>query len=113
MNRVGRARSVEAIQIVERALERCGAPVYVRHEIVAQPPRGRAGCADMGAVFVADLHQCPSDRPVIFSAHGVPKSVPAEAERRGLFYLDATCPWSPRSTSTPNATTRPGRRDRA
>ena len=80
-----------AIQIVERALQRYGAPVYVRHEIVHNRhvvDRLR----DLGAVFVADLDQCPGDRPVIFSAHGVPKSVPAEAERRGLFYLDATCP---------------------
>ena len=80
-----------AIQIVERALERYGAPVYVRHEIVHNRhvvERLRA----MGAVFVASLDQCPNDRPVIFSAHGVPKSAPAEATRRGLFYLDATCP---------------------
>ena len=80
-----------AIQIVERALERYGAPVYVRHEIVHNRhvvERLRR----MGAVFVASLDQCPNDRPVIFSAHGVPKSAPAEAERRGLFYLDATCP---------------------
>jgi 4-hydroxy-3-methylbut-2-enyl diphosphate reductase len=80
-----------AIQIVERALERYGAPVYVRHEIVHNRhvvDRLRS----MGAVFVASLDQCPNDRPVIFSAHGVPKSAPAEAERRGLFYLDATCP---------------------
>jgi 4-hydroxy-3-methylbut-2-enyl diphosphate reductase len=80
-----------AIQIVERALVRYGAPVYVRHEIVhnrhvVERLRG------MGAVFVASLDQCPDDRPVIFSAHGVPKSAPAEANRRGLFYLDATCP---------------------
>ena len=80
-----------AIQIVERALERYGAPVYVRHEIVHNKhvvERLRS----MGAVFVASLDQCPGDRPVIFSAHGVPKSAPAEADRRGLFYLDATCP---------------------
>src|SRR5918993_2917885 len=66
-----------AIQIVERALERYGAPVYVRHEIVHNKhvvERLRA----MGAVFVASLDQCPDDRPVIFSAHGVPKSAPAE-----------------------------------
>jgi 4-hydroxy-3-methylbut-2-enyl diphosphate reductase len=80
-----------AIQIVERALARYGAPVYVRHEIVhnhhvVERLRG------MGAVFVASLDQCPGDRPVIFSAHGVPKAAPAEADRRGLFYLDATCP---------------------
>ncbi len=67
-----------AIQIVERALERYGAPVYVRHEIVhnkhvVERLRG------MGAVFVSSLDQCPDDRPVIFSAHGVPKSAPAEA----------------------------------
>ena len=80
-----------AIQIVERAIERYGAPVYVRHEIVHNVhvvDRLRR----MGAVFVEELDDCPDDRPVIFSAHGVPKSVPAEAERRGLFYLDATCP---------------------
>jgi 4-hydroxy-3-methylbut-2-enyl diphosphate reductase len=80
-----------AIQIVERALERYGAPVYVRHEIVHNKhvvERLRA----MGAVFVPSLDDCPTDRPVIFSAHGVPKAVPAEAERRALFYLDATCP---------------------
>ncbi|HTK35471.1 MAG TPA: 4-hydroxy-3-methylbut-2-enyl diphosphate reductase [Caulobacteraceae bacterium] len=80
-----------AIQIVERALERYGAPVYVRHEIVHNRhvvDRLR----DLGAVFVSSLDQCPGDRPVIFSAHGVPKSAPAEADRRGLFYLDATCP---------------------
>ena len=80
-----------AIQIVERALERYGAPVYVRHEIVHNKhvvERLRS----MGAVFVASLDQCPNDRPVIFSAHGVPKSAPAEADRRGLFDLDATCP---------------------
>ena len=80
-----------AIQIVERALERYGAPVYVRHEIVHNRHVVER-LRDMGAVFVASLDQCPGDRPVIFSAHGVPKSVPAEAERRGLFYLDATCP---------------------
>jgi 4-hydroxy-3-methylbut-2-enyl diphosphate reductase len=80
-----------AIQIVERALERYGAPVYVRHEIVHNRHVVER-LRELGAVFVADLDQCPGDRPVIFSAHGVPKSVPAEAERRGLFYLDATCP---------------------
>ena len=80
-----------AIQIVERALERYGAPVYVRHEIVHNRHVVER-LRDLGAVFVASLDQCPSDRPVIFSAHGVPKSAPAEADRRGLFYLDATCP---------------------
>jgi 4-hydroxy-3-methylbut-2-enyl diphosphate reductase len=80
-----------AIQIVERALERYGAPVYVRHEIVHNRHVVER-LRELGAVFVASLDQCPNDRPVIFSAHGVPKSAPAEAERRGLFYLDATCP---------------------
>ena len=80
-----------AIQIVERALEKYGAPVYVRHEIVHNRhvvERLRR----LGAVFVEDLDECPADRPVVFSAHGVPKSVPAEARDRGLFFLDATCP---------------------
>lgn len=80
-----------AVQIVERALERYGAPVYVRHEIVHNRhvvERLRA----LGAVFVEELDECPSDRPVVFSAHGVPKETPLEADRRGMFYLDATCP---------------------
>jgi 4-hydroxy-3-methylbut-2-enyl diphosphate reductase len=80
-----------AIQIVERAIEKYGAPIYVRHEIVHNfyvVERLRA----MGAVFIEDVEDCPPDRPLVFSAHGVPKSVPAEADQRGLFYLDATCP---------------------
>ena len=80
-----------AIQIVELALERFGAPVYVRHEIVHNRfvvERLR----DMGAIFVDELDEVPDDRPVVFSAHGVPKSVPAEAQGRGLTYVDATCP---------------------
>lgn len=80
-----------AIQIVERAIEKYGAPVYVRHEIVHNRhvvERLRA----IGAVFVEELDDCPADRPVIFSAHGVPKAVPAEAARRQMLYLDATCP---------------------
>jgi 4-hydroxy-3-methylbut-2-enyl diphosphate reductase len=80
-----------AIQIVELALERFGAPVYVRHEIVHNRfvvDRLR----DMGAVFVDELDEVPDDRPVVFSAHGVPKSVPAMATRRGLHFVDATCP---------------------
>jgi 4-hydroxy-3-methylbut-2-enyl diphosphate reductase len=80
-----------AIQIVERAIEKYGAPVYVRHEIVHNKhvvDRLRA----VGAVFVEELEECPDDRPVVFSAHGVPKAVPAEAERREMIYLDATCP---------------------
>jgi 4-hydroxy-3-methylbut-2-enyl diphosphate reductase len=80
-----------AIQIVELALERFGAPVYVRHEIVhnrfvVERLRG------LGAVFVDELDEVPDDRPVVFSAHGVPKSVPAEAESRSLTHVDATCP---------------------
>lgn len=80
-----------AIEIVERALERYGAPVYVRHEIV----HNRYvvdGLKAKGAVFVEELDQVPDGAPVVFSAHGVPKSVPAEAKLRGLEYLDATCP---------------------
>jgi 4-hydroxy-3-methylbut-2-enyl diphosphate reductase len=80
-----------AIQIVERAIAKYGAPVYVRHEIVHNRhvvERLRA----LGAVFVEELDHCPADRPVVFSAHGVPKSVPAEARARRMLYLDATCP---------------------
>jgi 4-hydroxy-3-methylbut-2-enyl diphosphate reductase len=80
-----------AIQIVELALERFGAPVYVRHEIVhnrfvVDRLRG------LGAVFVDELDEVPDDRPVVFSAHGVPKSVPAQARDRSLTFVDATCP---------------------
>jgi 4-hydroxy-3-methylbut-2-enyl diphosphate reductase len=80
-----------AIQIVELALERFGAPVYVRHEIVHNRfvvDRLR----QLGAVFIDELDEVPDDRPVVFSAHGVPKSVPAQAQDRGLTYVDATCP---------------------
>jgi 4-hydroxy-3-methylbut-2-enyl diphosphate reductase len=80
-----------AIQIVEQALRMHGAPVYVRHEIV----HNRTVVEDLeskGAVFVEELDEVPDDATVIFSAHGVPKAVPAEAKRRRLFYLDATCP---------------------
>ena len=81
-----------AVQIVERALQRYGAPVYVRHEIVHNRFVVEALEAK-GAVFVEELDDVPGDdRPVIFSAHGVPKSVPAEAKRRALLQLDATCP---------------------
>jgi 4-hydroxy-3-methylbut-2-enyl diphosphate reductase len=80
-----------AIQIVERAIERFGAPVYVRHEIVHNRHVVERLEA-LGAVFVEELDECPTDRPVIFSAHGVPKAVPAEAERRQMLYVDATCP---------------------
>jgi len=80
-----------AIGIVELALRKWGAPVYVRHEIVHN---GHVvdGLRSKGAVFVETLEDCPDDRPVIFSAHGVPKSVPAEAARRKMTYVDATCP---------------------
>jgi len=80
-----------AIQIVERAIEKYGAPVYVRHEIVHNR-HVVARLKAMGAVFVKELDECPDDRPVVFSAHGVPKSVPETARFRNLFYLDATCP---------------------
>ena len=80
-----------ASQIVERAIERYGRPVYVRHEIV----HNRFVVENLeaqGAIFVDELDEVPDDRPVVFSAHGVPKSVPAEAARRNLLYVDATCP---------------------
>ncbi len=80
-----------AIQIVEAALERHGAPVYVRHEIVHNRTVV-AGLEQKGAVFVDELNEVPDDALVIFSAHGVAKAVPAEAARRGLEWLDATCP---------------------
>lgn len=83
-----------AIQIVVLALKKYGAPVYVRHEIV----HNRfvvEGLENLGAVFIEELDEIPAENrqcPVVFSAHGVPKSVPADAEARQLFYLDATCP---------------------
>ncbi|OOY09246.1 4-hydroxy-3-methylbut-2-enyl diphosphate reductase [Thioclava sp. F36-7] len=80
-----------AIKIVEMAIEKWGAPVYVRHEIVHNKYVVDS-LRDQGAVFVEELDECPDDRPVIFSAHGVPKSVPAEASRREMIYVDATCP---------------------
>lgn len=80
-----------AIQIVEKALERYGAPVFVRHEIVHNKHVVNRLEA-MGAVFVKELDECPDDRPVVFSAHGVPQRVPAEAARRDMLYVDATCP---------------------
>ncbi len=83
-----------AVQIVELAIERFGAPVYVRHEIVHNKYVVESLMAK-GAVFVEELDEIPQDhieRPVIFSAHGVPKSVPEDAQRREMFYLDATCP---------------------
>ncbi|MFV0292669.1 MAG: 4-hydroxy-3-methylbut-2-enyl diphosphate reductase [Paracoccus sp. (in: a-proteobacteria)] len=80
-----------AIKIVEMALQKWGAPVYVRHEIVHNK-FVVDGLRDKGAVFVEELDECPDDRPVIFSAHGVPKAIPAEAQRREMVYVDATCP---------------------
>ena len=80
-----------AIKIVELAIEKWGAPVYVRHEIVHNKFVVDALRAK-GAVFVEELDECPVDRPVIFSAHGVPKSVPAAAEARAMIAVDATCP---------------------
>jgi 4-hydroxy-3-methylbut-2-enyl diphosphate reductase len=80
-----------AIKIVEMALEKWGAPVYVRHEIVHNK-YVVDGLREKGAVFVEDLSECPDDRPVIFSAHGVPKSVPAAARARQMIFVDATCP---------------------
>ncbi len=80
-----------AIQIVEEALLKWGAPVYVRHEIVHNA-HVVSRLEALGAVFVEEVSDCPSDRPVIFSAHGVPKSVPLEARNRNMIYVDATCP---------------------
>ena len=80
-----------AIEMVELALRKWGSPIYVRHEIV----HNKHVVHDLkkkGAVFVEELDECPLDRPVIFSAHGVPKSVPEEAEKRQMIFVDATCP---------------------
>jgi 4-hydroxy-3-methylbut-2-enyl diphosphate reductase len=80
-----------AIEIVEKAIQKYGAPVYVRHEIV----HNRFvvdSLKEKGAVFVEELDEVPDDMPVVFSAHGVPKSVPPEAQRRKMVYVDATCP---------------------
>ncbi|PHR94430.1 MAG: 4-hydroxy-3-methylbut-2-enyl diphosphate reductase [Robiginitomaculum sp.] len=80
-----------AIQIVEQTISKYGAPVYVRHEIVHNRHVVER-LEKMGAIFVDTLGDCPDDRPVVFSAHGVPKSVPAKAQSRNMIYLDATCP---------------------
>ncbi len=80
-----------AIEIVERAIRQYGAPVYVRHEIVHNA-FVVDGLKAKGAIFVEELDEVPDGAPVIFSAHGVPKAIPAEASRRGLDWLDATCP---------------------
>jgi len=80
-----------AIQIVEKSITKYGAPVYVRHEIVHNRHVVNR-LVGLGAVFVDELDECPDDRPVVFSAHGVPKSVPAAAQARDMNFLDATCP---------------------
>ena len=80
-----------AIKIVEMALQKWGAPVFVRHEIVHNK-FVVDDLRDKGAVFVEELDECPDDRPVIFSAHGVPKAVPAAAAKREMVFVDATCP---------------------
>ncbi|WP_439103716.1 4-hydroxy-3-methylbut-2-enyl diphosphate reductase [Celeribacter marinus] len=80
-----------AIKIVELAISKWGPPVYVRHEIVHNKFVVDS-LKDKGAIFVEELDECPNDRPVIFSAHGVPKAVPAEAAKREMIYVDATCP---------------------
>ena len=80
-----------AIHIVESAIEKWGAPVFVRHEIVHNRHVVER-LERLGAVFVEELDDCPDDRPVIFSAHGVPKSVPAAARQREMIFVDATCP---------------------
>jgi 4-hydroxy-3-methylbut-2-enyl diphosphate reductase len=80
-----------AIKIVELAIQKWGPPVYVRHEIVHNKFVVDA-LRDQGAIFVEELDDCPDDRPVIFSAHGVPKAVPAAAAKREMVYVDATCP---------------------
>jgi 4-hydroxy-3-methylbut-2-enyl diphosphate reductase len=80
-----------AIKIVEMALQKWGAPVYVRHEIVHNKFVVDS-LRNQGAIFVKELDQCPDDRPVIFSAHGVPKSVPNAAQARNMVFVDATCP---------------------
>ncbi len=80
-----------AIQIVEQSIEKFGTPVYVRHEIVHNRHVVER-LEDLGAIFVEELEECPDDRPVVFSAHGVPKSVPKAAIAREMTFLDATCP---------------------
>ena len=80
-----------AIEMVELALKKWGSPIYVRHEIVHNKHVVR-DLKKKGAIFVEELEECPEDRPVIFSAHGVPKFVPEEAKRRQMLFVDATCP---------------------
>lgn len=99
---------VRAIEIVEHALEKWGAPVYVRHEIVHNHHVVKS-LAEKGAVFVEELSECPNDRPVIFSAHGVPKSVINEASSRNMLFVDATCPLVSKVHSESNWHIRAGR----
>ena len=80
-----------AIKIVEMALEKWGEPVYVRHEIVHNKYVVDE-LKSKGAIFIKEVRDAPVDRPIIFSAHGVPKSVPLEAKNRKMIYVDATCP---------------------
>ncbi len=80
-----------AIQIVEEAISKWGPPIYVRHEIVHNQ-HVVSRLEQLGAVFVEELDECPEDRPVVFSAHGVPKAVPAAAKAREMVFVDATCP---------------------
>ena len=80
-----------AIKMVELALEKWGSPIYVRHEIV----HNRHVVEDLkskGAIFVDEVDDCPADRPIIFSAHGVAKNVVKEAQRKNMLFIDATCP---------------------
>lgn len=99
---------VRAIQIVEQALERWGSPVYVRHEIVHNR-HVVDSLIKKGAVFVEELDECPDDRPVIFSAHGVPKAVIDEAKQRDILFVDATCPLVSKVHSESNWHIRAGR----
>ena len=96
-----------AILIVERAIELYGRPVYVRHEIVHNRHVVESLEAK-GAIFVEELDDVPDDRPVVFSAHGVPKAVPAEAGRRNCSSSTPPARWSPRSIARPSGITKPG-----
>ncbi len=80
-----------AIEIVEKCLKKFGKPVYVRHEIVHNQYVVN-DLTEKGAIFVDELDECPDDRPVVFSAHGVPKGIFKQAQRRNMHYIDATCP---------------------
>ena len=92
-----------AIEMVELAIKKWGAPIYVRHEIVHNKFVVNE-LKNKGAIFVEDVSDCPDDRPIIFSAHGVAKSVISEAQARNMLFLDATCPLVQKSISRRNAT---------